>query len=233
MPIAKFISGMLLILCLSLFALSAAMYSFAKVETLEETLPQLIETQSGGFTQAQATQFKNDITSKCNSTGYPTADIPVSESLVINLDCNEVKNTPDEKIMPLILASMVNTIYYAKYDCGFINCLAIGQPFVLLSEKADDIYRISSYIFIALSVVFAVLLFGLSRSITDGLSSEGKAFAVTGCTAIPLFIIKYALKSPLKIINFLLNSLQFKFEILLIVGIILIVIAALVKRFKK
>jgi hypothetical protein len=84
----------------------------------------------------------------------------------ITIPCNVIKEGSDS-IINYSLDSLIDTIYYAKYNCEFWKCVKDSSansslPFVLFSEKAMDYWRNNFILLAAISIVLFALIFLLS-----------------------------------------------------------------------
>lgn len=60
--------------------------------------------------------------------------------------------------------TLIEEFYYKEYDCGFWECIKkvnIGEPFVLVSEKAKDYWNSKFYLALVASLILIVLMFFL------------------------------------------------------------------------
>lgn len=60
--------------------------------------------------------------------------------------------------------NLIENIYYKEYDCGFWECVKqadMGEPFVLVSEKAKDYWNNKFYLVLVISLVLIGLMFFL------------------------------------------------------------------------
>jgi hypothetical protein len=130
--------------------------------------------------------------------------------------------------------NIIHQIYYAKYDCNFLDCAKSTQlPLFLLSEKAYNFWTEKFRISLAVSFALLVFLFFLVEKKANMPFISGILLAVSSLPFIKLDILLNTFSN--KIISqflkiFFSQSFYFSLKVL-IVGLILIGLGIVFKMF--
>jgi hypothetical protein len=133
-----------------------------------DTLQSSIKASAGDF-------LKNSLDSE-NVLGGETNKIMQSYCLVnseykftyenynFTIPCDVIKKGTDS-IVDYEMTYLIDTVYYAEYNCEFWKCVKESSvPFVLVSEKAMDYWRAKFLLLAIISFVLFVLIFLISKN---------------------------------------------------------------------
>lgn len=74
------------------------------------------------------------------------------------IPCSVILESP-EAIIEHGTKSMIEEVYYDEYDCSFLECLTeTGEPFFLISKKAQEYFLNKFYLVLAISIVLIGLM---------------------------------------------------------------------------
>lgn len=158
-----------------------------------------------------------------NYQGY-TLDIPCSIVL-----------QGENAIIEEGVKDVVKSVYYAKYECNFLDCPNKSQlPLFLISEKAHDFWENKFYISLVLSFILLILVFLLVEKKTNVPILIGSLLVVSSLLFIKLdsLFALFSDKIIFKILGFFLSETYFVSLKILIAGIILVVAGIILKIFK-
>lgn len=84
------------------------------------------------------------------------------ENYIFTIPCNVIEKGTDS-IIDYEMNNIIDTVYYAKYDCEFWKCVKDSSvPLVLFSEKAMDYWRGKLLLLAIISIVMFALIFLIS-----------------------------------------------------------------------
>lgn len=159
----------------------------------------------------------------------------------LEINCSVVSQGPDA-IKNKIIDDSLNKVYYAEYDCKFLDCNKNGdKPFFIVSEHSKNYFKSWMIKSLILSIVLAVLVLFIVETISNGFIISGvlllvSALLVRFSTSILLKIIFSPMAQKfgidiLEMFGFLLSSLNSVFVKCLIASIVLIAIGIIWKIF--
>ncbi len=158
-----------------------------------------------------------------NYQGY-TFDIPCSIAL-----------QGENAIVEEGIKDLVKNVYYAEYECSFLDCPNKSQlPLFLVSEKAHDFWKNNFYLVLGICLVLLILVFLFIEKKTNVPILAGSLLVVSSLLFIKLDSL-FALFSDKIIFKFLwifFSQTYFISLKILIAGIILIVVGIIFKIFK-
>ena len=132
------------------------------------------------------------------------------------------------------IESVIESVYYKEYDCGFWDCLKEqGTPFFLVSEKSKDYWKGNFIMALIVSAILVILLFLLVSRKYNTLVIPGFLLVLASFPFMKLGIFSSLSTNSLflSFINIFFSRSQEVFVISLTVGIILIVLGVLIKLF--
>lgn len=184
------------------------------------------------FNENQLDQVYSTLYLQCSQTGQ----LPPDFSQIFNLNCGDVLKTDRSGFSDLIVKPTVDSIYYRKFDCNFIDCIRQGNSnnlIVLISEQGNLFYRsLLVYLLVGTSVGLAMLLISI-ETWAGRLKAVGWSLVFTALPFVILNFIQPSLISSLPpeigtvakpIIDSLTSSLTKKFIIVLVIGLALLVV---------
>jgi hypothetical protein len=162
------------------------------------------------------------------------------EGYAFDIPCNVAMQGP-EAIIEESTKDLIHGIYYADYDCDFIDCFEdIGfkldgtYSLFLISEKAHDYWTSKLYLFILISLILSVLVFFLVEKKTNMPILAGSLLIVSSLPFIKLdsFLNLFSDKIFVKLLNIFFSQTYCVSIQLLIMGIVLLSLGIIMKFFK-
>ena len=197
--------------------------------------------------QKQSTLLANDLLNEVNITEIVVQNYPMIQLYCMNhtnyvfsyqgftfdIPCSVALQGADA-IVEEMIGGAIHGIYYAEYDCGFIDCFEKYSPVFLLSEKFHNFVADKVYFPLILALVLFALVFLLVQKKTNAFIVSGILLIVS---SLPFVKLDYLLSLfPDKMIFRLLwvfLSRSFYVSIrLLIIGAALLVFGILLDIFK-
>jgi len=154
------------------------------------------------------------------------------EDYNLTIPCEVVEEGTDS-VINYGMNYLIDTIYYAEYNCEFWECLKESSvPFVLFSEKAMEYWRAKFILLLLVSIVLFVLIFLISKN-------KPITVVITGIllifSSLPFKKLEWALRIIPEqfsgIFSVFFTKAHNVFIIMLIIGIILIGIGFAFKFF--
>jgi hypothetical protein len=190
----------------------------------------LLETN--GMTDSIASSYPV-LQNYCQTSGNSDYVFSAQE-YTIDIPCDKVFEGTDA-VLNESIKSVFHNIYYAKYECDFLDCFKISQvPLFLLSEKAYTFCNNYLYVSLALSFILSVLVFIFIEKKTNIFILVGSLLIIPSVLFIKLdaLLSLFADKSIFKILLIFFSE-SFSVSLgLLITGIILVLIGIILKIFK-
>ncbi len=158
-----------------------------------------------------------------NYQGY-TLDIPCS-----------IVSQGENAIIEEGVRDLVKSVYYAKYECNFLDCPNKSQlPLFLISEKAHDFWENKFYLSLIISFVLFILVFLLVEKKTNALILSGSLLIVS---AVPFIKLDYLLslfsdKIIFKFLGVFFSQAYYVSIKTLVIGIGLLVLGIVLDIFK-
>lgn len=164
------------------------------------------------------------------------------------IDCEKVKNGDEDYLSSIIpdvveineeqINEQFDQIYYAEYDCDFIDCILDSEKGnnmqVIFSQKAAQFLGEMANILIILSIVTAVILF-FSTEGWGRVKAFGISFIFVGISYFVIIISQNSLSSAelsvaKPLLDVLLGSMSLYYLVFLILGIALTIAGYVVPR---
>jgi hypothetical protein len=166
-----FIRGVLITFFSIVLFFSLFLMNFTLVLSLslnyDNLQPALKSSADGILTNslAQKNMFSED--EKKNMEDYCSVEedyIFTYENYSFVIPC-EIIEQGENSIADYITVNLIDSIYYAKYNCEFLECVkdSPSLPFVLFSEKAKDYWNGKFFLLAALSLLLFALIFLISK----------------------------------------------------------------------
>jgi len=233
----------ILILSISLFPAIFMMLitKFTELDNLKSVFSELLAS-SLPIDKTQLNQIHTTLLKECEQT--QSLEMPFGNK-IITLSCEDINKSSPDELMNLVGASLLNDIYYQKYDCEFIECLKQpggGGFSVILSSKANLFFKNIQNILFACVGIGTILILISVKEWNAKLKTLG---IILLSTSIPVLIILYvkdyflpqlpaeaaAIITPVieQIFDFLFTS----FLIVAIAGAILTIAGYSLKFFQK
>ncbi len=167
-------------------------------------------------------QNHSDFSYVFNTAGY-TFDIPCSIALQ---GTNAIINEG--------IKDIINSVYYAKYNCNFIDCIKNTEaPLFLISEKAHNFWNDKFYLSLAISVILLAIIFLLIEKKTNLPILAGIILVISAILFIKIDAI-FSLSTQIifKFLRIFFSQAFFVSIRMLILGILFIVAGIIFKIFK-
>lgn len=112
-----------------------------------------------------------------------TADevqLPVDSTENITINCNEIRN--NVPLNEAILDDFFDKMYYADYNCSFIECLKNQEkgdfPTFIFAKPANDFFRDASFksVLVLIAIGILIILLGGIRTVANNLIIAGLPF---------------------------------------------------------
>ncbi len=159
------------------------------------------------------------------SYGENTYDVPCSIAL-----------QGEDAIIKETVKDSVRKVYYAEYNCNFLDCMKEMQiPMFLISEKAYIYWSKQTYLFLTISLVLSILLFFFAEKKTNVPIILGSFLIISSLPFIKLesLLALFSDKNPLLQFLKIFFSQVYSVSIrVLIAGIIFLVAGIILKIFK-
>lgn len=213
--------------------LMVEMITFTGYDNFKAIASGLLEKQVlSAIDEKQFIDLQNSLLFQCSQTDK--VNIPLG-NITITLKCDDIKNSNKTELTNLITTSLIDSIYYKKFNCSFVDCIKSKDPqnlLVVATNEGNHFYKNSQvYMWIGAAVGLVLLLVS-SETWAGRLKGVGFNLVFTG---IPFLLLGYAqsllvpaipleLESSVKpVIDGLTSSLKNKFLIVLVIGVVLIV----------
>ncbi len=156
-----------------------------------------------------------------------------AEGYVFNISCSNVLDGQN-KFIDEGIKSLIYRVYYAEYNCNFLDCFKSDEiPVFLISEKMHNSLLQKFRILIALSFVLFILLFLLVQKRPNSFILLGIFFVIPSILFIKMdiFLNSFSNKVVMQFLElFLSQSFSIALKVL-IAGIIFIVLGITFKIF--
>lgn len=119
--------------------------------------------------------------------GRQTAEIPLGD-YNISLDCATIREVKPDELGDVFATKLFEMVYYAEYDCEFVDCLTSGQIMVVTSAKGNRTFKFAQNISMVGTALAVVMVLVLSEGWPDRLKSVGNPLIVIG---VPAFVISF------------------------------------------
>lgn len=116
-----------------------------------------------------------------------TAEIPLGD-YNMSLDCATIRGIDPDELGDVFASKLFGMVYYAEYDCEFIDCLTSGQIMVIVSAKGNRAFKLAQNMSMVGTVLAAVIVLVLSEGWPDRLKSVGTPLIVIG---LPAFVMSF------------------------------------------
>ena len=126
-------------------------------------------------------------------------------------------------------------VYYADYDCSFLDCSNKAQlPLFLISEKAHDFFSDKLYFSLIASVIFFVLIFLLVEKKTNTLILSGSIIIISSLPFLKLEALWPLLPGQLlfKFLKIFFSQSYFVSIKVLIIGVAILLLGIVFDIFK-
>lgn len=153
----------------------------------------------------------------------------------VSIPCSTALQGPDA-IIEESMRDSIKELYYAEYDCNFLECMKETRvPFVLISEKAYNYWTKQKYLFATISLVLSVLLFFFAEKKTNVPIILGSFLIVASLPFIKLDSLLALSSGENPMIQFLIIFFSQAYIVsirMLSTGIFLLIIGIVMKIFK-
>lgn len=237
------ISGFVLSILLVLIIVVAAMQHMTAYDAMSSMVDKAAREQKmapGDFNESDFPAVKQDMLDTCSASEDGLTTVSLEDNKTATLNCTDVQATKDSKdLFALLAVSGFNEMYYKKYDCSFISCLASDASFMdklsmIVSEKAHKFYGDSFWFVVAAAVITGLIYIFSIGDLLHAARSIGWTFAIIGSGFIFSLIFKdkgittgageAGTTVTLPVIANVLSLIQTYFIAYFIVGIILLAI---------
>lgn len=223
------------ILILTIFLLLSiftyCLVKFTEFDNLNSILSKVFV--SNVIPQDKINQTYDDLISKCEDK--ESVEFSFGNK-TITLNCDDVKKSSPGNLLTLIGKPILYDVYYKKYDCNFIECLnKQGEErfLVLVSQKANEFFKILQCIFWTLSGIGLVLILISVKGRENKLKTLGITLLSIGIPLIILIFIKdYFISLPSEVENLggLIFDISFiSFLIVTVIGLALTIAGCTLK----
>ena len=226
--IGKYVVSIILCLCISFAILSISFAQITSDSFMKPLVKDIISSQANSSSIASQYSFALDA---CK--GKESINFPIEAGTVV-LNCSDVKAAGKDGFVGVFADSVFNKFYYS--NCSGLNCLksTAGLPGFLTSGFNLFLKRIQIY-FIAIALIFGILLLLLAKGIPSKFISLGSCFISSG---IPYIILPYAMKNVNmkgfeSIASKIISAISQNFLVVLVTGIVLLIIGTTIKFIPK
>lgn len=201
--------------------------------------------------QRESVVVLKDLLESAGMTGSISTIIPIMQSYcgnntdsdyvfneagyTMSVPCSSV-SLGEEAIMNEMIESLVQIIYYTRYDnCNFWDCGGeSGAPLFLVSEKAYNYWNNKFYLLAGVSLILSILVFLLVKKKTNAPILAGGLLIVSSIPFLKLdsLLGLFLDKTLFKLLNIFLSQSFYVSLRMLIAGIILILLGVVFKIFK-
>jgi hypothetical protein len=187
--------------------------------------------------------FKPLMKEYCSISGGIEFDMPIIEEK-LKIPCDKIDLGYDA-IIEYIVKDITQKLYYKKYNCKFIDCVA-SNPLVFLSEHAKNYWTSNFQLSLITIIILLILMFILSQNKSNFFILAGFIVIISGLpfmklnsfielifskiNGIELELVK--IKDVINIVLILFSKAHSVFLKTLIIGGIGIVIGIVLKFFK-
>lgn len=231
-PILKYISGIFLVIFVTIAVLSFSLYQFTDYENIKPLASELMENQiSAQFDQQQLMIFGAAVKIQCNGTDY--VSMPFGDK-TIKLKCSEVASADPLTIIKIVSAGVFDQVYNADYDCSGIQCFIENPTFIISSKANSTIFSFFLYALL-LSALMGIIVFFMTNNISGKLKAFGLAFISTGIQAAMIFVFRQKIPEDMmvvggNVVNNLMDILFFNFMVIFIIGLMLFAAGFVIAR---
>ncbi len=156
------------------------------------------------------------------------------QGYTVNIPCT-VAMQGEDAIIQEGIKDVINSIYYAKYDCNFIDCFRkYPVPLFLISEKSHNFFTEKVYLLIVSSLVFFALAFLLVKKKTNSFILSGILLIISSLPFIKLNSIMSMFSDQVifKLLGIFFSQAYFVSIRALFIGIGVLILGILLDIFK-
>ncbi|MBI2083999.1 MAG: hypothetical protein HYT70_00035 [Candidatus Aenigmarchaeota archaeon] len=230
--LGKFFGGLVFTLALVGAILAMELVSFSSYENVKTVIGAVLDQQFSSLTSDQLQQLHTNLAFQCLTRA--TISLPLYEGLdAITLSCNDVSSSNNEQLKTLISNAVVDSVYYKKFSCSYIDCVTSGNQqdiLIAFADEGNQFYKSAqTWLWIVAAIGLAIMLASI-ETWTGRLKSTGFTLAMTGLPFLFVSQIKSLLPpipaqvqgTIVPIIDNLISSLSSRFIIVLVVGVALL-----------
>lgn len=163
--IGKSIAGFFFFITIGLTLILMSLATLTEYDSVKDIVTKVIQQQppESQFSEDQKQEIILNLKKECEGKEYiEGGSIPIEGGADVLIKCSNLQNVNDFE--SLIYVSVADTLYYKKYQCGFLDCLRNGQYFMplIITEIAHKFYQdafiYSLIITIIVGAVFVILI---------------------------------------------------------------------------
>ena len=244
--IGERISGLVFYFALIAVIATVILINVTNYDSMSSTITSLVKEQKmapANYTESDFPQTKQDWMDDCSKSSSGSIVVELEDNKSVTLDCiNISKMQGSGDLFALVAVSGFKDIYYKQYDCSFISCFFNAGTNAekidfLISQKANDSYKILYWAVIGIAVVSGIAVIAISGNLLKAARTIGWSFATIGIGFVFTLLFKgysIPLTAPgsnvavtLPLFANVIGLIQVYFIVYLIVGALLLAIGYL------
>ncbi len=234
----KILGSFLLSTSISLVLLNMMLIEITSYETLKSFTADIIQIPSN-IGSNQLNQVHSSLKAECKDKDAINLKFGNQN---IEIKCTQILTSKPDDLLKIAISSIVDMAYYKKYSCEFIECLKGNDFSVILSAHGNSFLRslqlpLSALVGVGLVTILASIetWSGKIKGIGFTLLFTSAPFFITSYFAdkILLQVVPDATTQLLAIANKILAPVSFYFAILLAIGLVLVIIGFVIRKYEK
>ena len=232
--LGKFFGSTIFTTFLVLAILLMELVSFTSYDNFKLLASEISKKQLfSAMSEQDLTDLQQMLLFQCSQTDR--INVPIFGGQPVVVKCDDVRNSDKAQLPTLITNALVDSIYYQKFNCSFIDCITKGNQqdmLIVASNEGNQFYKSLQVYMWIIAVVGLILLLVSIETWSGRLKGVGFNLVFTG---LPFLFLGYiqssfmpalppAIESSVKpIIDGLISSLKDKFLIVFAIGVVLVI----------
>jgi hypothetical protein len=187
--IAKSIAGFFFFVFIGFTLILMSLTTLTEYDSIKDIVTKVIQQQppQDDFTEDQKQEIILNLKKECEGKEFIEGEsIPIEGGANVLIKCSSLQNVTD--FNSLTYAAVVDTLYYKKYQCAFLDCMRTGEYYMplIISETAHKFYQQTFIYSLIATIIIGVIFVFLIEDNKSRLKSLGWVLIVSSIPFVAL-----------------------------------------------